>query len=188
MTTINALRGRLRTRLEEATAAVWDDAELDECLTGALDEYSRRYPAEAEGALTVPAGATTVALPAGAFDVRRVTLASGEVVPRRGAPSGSPSGEELAWEVFAGALRFSRPLAAQTIAVWHATAQTFVDLPAADEGLVVLLAVAAAIDARAIQDAKRGLPTDHALLRHTRATADRAMAQRGRRLRTRVVG
>lgn len=188
MTTIDALRTRLQTRLEEATAAVWTDAELDECLTGALEEYSCRYPAEAVSSLTVASGDGSVALPAGAFAVRRVVLASGEVVPRRGAPSGSTSGEELAWEVFAGQLRFSRPLAAQTISVWHATAQDFTGLPAADEGLVVLLAVAAALDARAIQDAKRGTPTDHDLLRHARDAADRALAARARRLRAGVVG
>lgn len=188
MTTIDALRVRLRTRLEESSAAVWTDAELDECLTGALEEYSHRYPGEAESSLAVADGDESVTLPAGALAVRRVALESGEVLPPRGAPSGSPSGEELAWEVFAGSLRFSRPLAAQTLAVWYETAQTFASLPAADEGLVVLLAVAAALDARAIQDAKRGIPSDRALLDHARSTADRALAQRARRLRAVVVG
>lgn len=188
MTTIDALRARLRTRLEESSAAVWTDAELDECLTGALEEYSLRYPAEAESSLAVGDGDESVALPAGASAVRRVTLESGEVVPRRGAPARSTGGEELAWEVYAGLLRFSRPLAAQTITVWHETAQSFASLPATDEGLVVLLAVAAALDARAIQDAKRGIPTDHELLNHARVVADRAMAGRARRLRAVVVG
>lgn len=188
MTTIDALRARLRTRLEEATAAVWTDAELDECLTGALETYSYRYPAEVASSLTAGGGDASVALPTGAVSVRRVTLASGEVVPRRGAPSGSTAGEELAWEVFGGLLRFSRPLAAQDIAVWHTTTQTFASLPAADEGLVVIVATGAALDARAIQDAKRGIPTDHNLLNHAREAADRAFGQRGRRLRAVVAG
>ncbi len=188
MATIDALRARLRTRLEESSAAVWTDAELDECLTGALEEYSYRFPAEAESTVAAASGDESVALPAGATAVRRVTLASGEVVPPRGAPARSTSGEELAWEVFAGLLRFSRPLAAQTIVVWHAAAQDFAGLPAADEGLVVLRAVAAALDARAIQDAKRGIPTDHDLLNHARAAADHALSQRARRLRAVVVG
>ncbi len=188
MTTIDALRARLRIRLEESTPAVWTDAELDECLTGVLEEYSYRFPAEAESSLAAGSGATSVALPAGTLAVRRVVLASGEVVPRRGAPSGSTAGEELAWEVFAGLLRFSRPLAAQEITIWYEAAQSVASLPAADEELVILRAVAAALDARAIQDAKRGLPTDHDLLRHARAVADRALTQRGRRLRAALVG
>ena len=53
MTTLNALRARLRTRLEEATPAVWTDTELDECLTGALEQYSDRYPAEIESVVAV---------------------------------------------------------------------------------------------------------------------------------------
>ena len=188
MTTLNALRARLRTRLEEATPAVWTDAELDECLTGALEQYSDRYPAEIESVVAVGNGDKSVALPAGAFAVRRVTLASGEVVPRRGAPSRTTSGEELAWEVFAGLLRFSRPLAAQNVRVWHLSPQSVTTLPAADEGLVVLLAVAAAVDARAIQNAKRGIPTDHDLLNRARAAAESALSERSRRLRASVVG
>lgn len=183
MTTINALRTRLRVRLEEVVAAVWSDAELDECLTGALADYSFRYPAETEASVGIANGATYATLPAGVLSMRRVVSGTGLVIPSRGAPTGSAAGEELAWERFGGRLYFSRPLAAQTLTIWYLTTHDFAGLPPIDEGLVILLAVAAALDVRAIQDAKRGIPIDHALLQLAHRNAAHALDRRGRRLR-----
>jgi hypothetical protein len=90
--------------------------------------------------------------------VRRVTLADGRVLPKRGAPQRWTSDEEAAWEVFAGTLVFARPLTAQTLSVWHTAMMTLADLPAADEGLLVLGGVVQALEARAVQDFKRGGP------------------------------
>jgi len=183
VTTINALRTRLRTRLEESTAAVWSDAELDECLSSALADYSARFPAEAEATISVANGATFATLPGEVLSMRRVISGDGVVIPSRGAPTGSAAGEELAWERFGDRLYFSRPLAAQTLTIWFRAMHDVSTLPAMDEELVILLAVAAALDARAIQDAKRGIPIDRYLLQMARNTAERALDRRGRRLR-----
>jgi hypothetical protein len=191
MTTMADMRARVRMRLEETTPAIWTDAEIDEGITGALEAYSWLFPKEATTGITVPANATSVALPTGAIEVRRVVLADGTVVPKRGAPRGVVSGEELAWEVFAGLLHFSRTLAAQTLTVWYTTAMTLADLPAADEGLIVLGGVAQALEARAIQEFKRGGPSsgasDHAPLQRAQAAFEREVHRRKRRVRAGLV-
>lgn len=184
MTTMAAMRARVRTRLEETTAALWTDAEVDECVTGALEAYSWLYPLEATAQVAVAAGATSVPLPAGALDVRRVVLADGQVVPRRAHPRRWTGDEELAWEVFAGSLQFSQSLAAQTLTLWHTTMMTLVDLPPADEGLLVLGGVAQALHARAVQETKRGGRPDETVARQARDDFERALSRRARRLRS----
>src|SRR5215203_6131604 len=159
MTTTAAMRARVRTRLEETTAAVWTDAEIDECVTGALEAFSALFPKEATSSVAVADGATTAPFPAGAIDIRRVVLADGQVLPRRGRPQRWTSDEEPAWEAFAGTIHFSQPLSAQALTIWQTTMMTLADLPAADEGLIVLGGVVQALEARAIQDFKRGGPS-----------------------------
>ena len=94
----------------------------------------------------------------------------------------------MAWDAIGGPLPCTRPLAAQNARDWHRSPQSVPTLPAAAEGPVVLLAGAAAVDARAIQNAKRGIPTDHDLLNRARAAAESALSERSRRLRAGVVG
>jgi hypothetical protein len=183
MTTTEAMRARVRTRLEETTAAVWTDAEIDECVTGALETYSWVFPKETTANVAASEGATSVGVPSGAIDVRRVVLADGQVVPRRGRPQRRTDDEELAWETFAGSIRFSRALSAQTLTVWHTTMMTLADLPVSDEGLIVLGGVAQALDARGVQDLKRGNPTDRAVAEHARDDFERELARRARRVR-----
>lgn len=187
MTTMAAMRARVRTRLEETTAAVWTDAEVDEGITGALEAYSWVFPKETVASLPVSEGAMSVLLPAEAIDVRRVTLADGRVLPKRGAPLRGTADEEPAWEVFAGTLFLSRPLAAQTITIWHTTAMTLADLPPSDEGLIVLGGVVQALEARAVQDFKRGGPPGgdayDAVLERARAAFERELERRRRRVR-----
>jgi len=191
MATLVALRSRVRTRLEETTAAIWSDAELDECITAALEAYSWLFPQETATAIAVSTGDTTVVLPSGAIGLCRVTLADGTIVPRRRSPAGSSSGEELAWEVFAGEISFTQPLDAGTITLWHTGARTLVDLPASDDGLIVLSAVVQALEGRAIQDFKRGGPPAHsgydAVMQRARAAFERELWRRGRRVRSGVV-
>lgn len=188
MTTMAALRTRVRTRLEETTAAVWSDAELDEGLTGALEVYSWVFPKEALGSLVVAEGATSATPPAGTLDVRRVTLADGSVVPRRGAPSRRTADEEQSWELFAGVLTFTRPLAAQTLTIQHTCAMTLADVLPADEGLLVLGGVAQALEARAVQDFKRGGSADDGrLLERARLDFERELDRRRRRVRAGLV-
>lgn len=190
MATLETLRARLRTRLEEAIPAVWTDDELDECLTGALEACSWLFPRETVAQVEVDDGDTTVPGPAGALDIRRLTLANGAVVPRRGSPIGSSAGEQQAWEAFAGTLHLTHPLEAQTVTIWHTAAMTMENLPPADEGLVVLGALMQALEARAIQDAKRsslGQAMDAALITRAREAFERALHRRARRVRAALV-
>jgi hypothetical protein len=191
MATAADIRTRLRTRLEEATAAVWTDDELDECVNAALDVYGRRFPVEVITTAAVSDGATSVAAPTGLHAIQRVILADGTVVPRRRVPSRSTSGEELAWELYAGLIHLSQPLTAQTLTIWHTATVTLATLPATDEGLIVLGAIAIALEARAIQDYKRGGPLagdDADLITAVRDEFTRALDSRGRRVRDGVVG
>lgn len=185
--TADDLRARLRTRLEETSAAVWTDAELDECVASALQAYGALYPVEAIATAAVGEGATACPAPAGTRGVERVILADGTVVPRRGRPSGATAGEALAWEAYAGLLHFTQPLVAQTLTIWRRADVTLDTLPADDEELIVLGAVAQALDARAIQDYKRGgslgLTSGNDLIRHARDDFERALGRRGRRVR-----
>ena len=183
MATAAALRARVRTRLEEATAGVWTDAELDECVTGALEAYARVFPKETTVSVVVAADAISAALPAGTLDTRRVTLADGTVVPRRGAPARTTADEELAWEAFAGTLWFTRKLAAQTLTLWLASAPALADLPSADEGLLVLGGVAQALSNRAVEDFKRGVLRGDAVVTRARVEFEDELRRRARRLR-----
>jgi hypothetical protein len=189
MATAEAIRARVRTRLEEVTAAVWTDDELDECVTGALETYGWRFPVEAIATASVAEGAQSAAAPVGMRAVQRVILADGSVVPRRGRPVRSTAAEELGWELYGGLLHFSRPLSAQTITIWYTAAPTLDDVPADDEGLIVLGAVVGALRARAVQDYKRGgdLSSSDVAITLAQAEYDGALSQRTRRVRDGMV-
>ena len=188
MATLADIRGRVRVRLEEASAAVWTDGELDEAITSALELYSERFPLEATASTAVAAGATSAAMPPGARSVVRVTTADGLVIPTRGGPSGRTSDEELAWETFAGTIWFSRPLDGQSLSVWYLTNHDADDVPAADVGLLVLGGVWKALEQRSVQDLKRSGPVAGAeagfVVRRAREEFERAFSQRARRTRT----
>lgn len=191
MTTMAAMRTRVRTRLEEATPAIWTDAEIDEGIAGALDSYSWLFPKEATAPIAVPADTTSTPAPTGAIDIRRVILADGSVAPKRAAPRERTSDEELAWELYAGSILFTHPLSAQTLTVWYTTAMTLADLPPSDEGLIVLGGVAQALEARAVQDFKRAGPLANpaydAVIRRARADAERELNRRRRHVRSAVI-
>src|SRR5690606_19970006 len=150
MPTLEAIRTQVRTRLEEAEAALWSDTDLDEAIGATVLEYSHLFPREDRAAVAIEAGEQSVAGPADTFEVLRVVLANGRGVPRRSSPVGSPSGEELAWEWFAGAIHFNRPLEAQTLDVWRLTGHTVEQVPAADAGLLVLGGVWRALQQRSV--------------------------------------
>src|SRR5690554_2399903 len=75
MATLAEIRGRVRLRLEEGSAAVWTDEELDEAILAGLELYNGRFPMEATQSAAV--NGTNVAMPAQARAVLRVTLADG---------------------------------------------------------------------------------------------------------------
>ncbi len=192
MATIAAVRGRVRTRLEEDAEAVWSDAELDEAISASLEEYSHLFPREESTDLAVAGGATSIAGPDGTVEVLRVCLENGSVVPRRSIPSRSASGEELAWEWFAGTIHFSRPIEAQTVTVWRLTGCSLEQLPEADVGIIVLGAVWRALQQRTVHDFKRGGPlggtTYGGVVRSAEREYTRALDLRRRRVRSRVMG
>lgn len=191
MPTLSDLRTRLRQRLDEQTAAIWTDAELDEAIDATLEEYNHLFPREQELGQPVSEGALSVALPAGARAVTRVALADGRVLPRRGEPVGATADEQDAWEVFAGQLRFSRPLAAQTLTLWLLTDHAVTDVPDGDSGLLVLGGLWRALVQRSVQDFKRGGPlagvSYELIIRWARDEYERALDRRRRRLRSRLV-
>lgn len=192
MATLVSVRGRVRTRLEEQAAAVWSDVEIDEAIGASLEEYSHLFPREESVDLPVIAGATSIDGPEDAFEVLRLTLENGWVVPRRASPIGNSSGEELAWEWFAGTIHFSRPVEAQTLTVWCLTGSAIEQVPEADIGVVVLGAVWRALQQRSVQDFKRGGPLGGmsygAVIHSAEREYARAMNARRRRVRSRAMG
>lgn len=192
MATLSTVRARVRTRLEEQAAAVWSDAEIDEAITASLEEYSHLFPREESVALPVSAGATSVDGPEGTFEVLRLTLENGWVVPRRASPVGNSRGEELAWEWFGGTIHFSRPIEAQTLSVWCLTGSAIEQVPEADIGVIVLGAVWRALQQRGVQDFKRGGPLGGMSYGSAVGSSEReytrAMDARRRRARSRALG
>lgn len=191
MATIEALRARMRTKLEEATAAVWTDGEIDECVLTALQTYGLRYPIEVISTVAVLDGATSAAPPTGTRRVQRVVLADQTIVPRRHAPDRSTANEELAWELVANQLLFTQPLPVQTLTIHHTTAPSLASLPVDDEVLVILGAMCHALEARAVQDFKRGgqlpLSSSATVMANAREAHERALSDRSRRVRDSVV-
>jgi hypothetical protein len=191
MPTLSELRTRVRQRLDEQTAAIWTDAELDEAIAATLEEYNHLFPAEQEVSQAVSEGATAVTLPAGSRAVVRVALTDGRVLPRRGEPQGSTADEAAAWETFAGELRFSQPLPAQTLTLWLLADHVVTDVPEGDAGLLVLGGVWRALVQRSVQDFKRGGPlagvSYELVIRSARDEYERALDRHRRRVRTRLV-
>ncbi|MBA2453514.1 MAG: hypothetical protein H0V47_10110 [Chloroflexia bacterium] len=192
MATLSTVRARIRTRLEEQAAAVWSDVEIDEAITASLEEYSHLFPREESVDLPVIAGATSVDGPEDTFDVLRLTLGNGRVIPRRASPVGNSSGEELAWEWFAGTIHLSRPVEAQTLTVWGLTGRAIEQVPEADIGVIVLGAVWRALQQRGVQDFKRGGSMGGMnasdVIRSAEREYGRAMDSRRRRVRSRAMG
>lgn len=186
MTTLSGVRSRVRLRLEESAPGIWSDAELDEAISSALDEYNAFFPLEATADLIAQDGDSDLALPTGTRAVLRVTLADGWVVPRRGTPVGRTSDEQQAWEMFGGELHFSRPLTAGTVSIWYLRDHAIDDVPDGDAGLLVAGAVWRALQQRAVQDAKRGFPSTVAydlVLRHAESEHRQMLDARRRRVR-----
>ena len=191
MPTLNEIRARVRQRLDEQAAAIWTDAELDEAIEATLEEYNHLFPAEQELSYPVSEGETAVTLPTGTRAVVRVTLADGSVLPRRGEPVGRTADEAAAWETFADELRFSRPLAAQTLTLRLLGDHAVTDVPDGDSGLLVLGGVWRSLVQRSVQDFKRGGPlagvSYELVVRWAREEYERALDRRRRRVRSRLL-
>lgn len=165
MTTLGDVRDRLRTRLEDTSAApLWSDTTLDEGLKRALDVYSQWNPNESVTTFTATDGDTSATLPSGALRVLKVLDPNGWTIPPAAGESLRYSGdEELSWSVFAGSLRFARPLSAGSYTVYSTGARSWPsaddsDFPAPDSdlGLILTGATVYALEVRATQEWKRG--------------------------------
>ena len=203
MTTRLELRSALRRRLEDMDASpLWDDATLNECLTGAAHRYGTHVPREVTTTVEVAAGATSVPVAAPTIEERRIVRVLDDVgvhVPRgRDAPGDVPPGVGMAatgqaWRWWGGTLLLQRP-AART-GSWRIEHLDSRDLPAddttpadllpGDEEIVVALAAATALRRRVVEDAKRGSAgsTIGKAADAADRDAERLLAQRRRRIR-----
>jgi hypothetical protein len=188
MATAESLRAQVRIRLEEAVEAVWNDDAIDEFVRGALSSYSWTYPREVATDVAVAEGETSVPFPASTRQILRVIQADGSLIRPRGYPAHPVPAEALAWEPFAGLIHFSQALPAQTLTVWRTAAVTLDTLPADDEEMVVLDAVYRLLQARAIQEFKRGGPLSSssydAVIARAHADYEFALGLRRRRVRS----
>jgi len=195
MTTRAELREALRRRLEDrGSTPLWEDDLLHDCLGAAIWEYGIMLPWALETTVTVPAGATSVAVDAPGLDrgwIDRVLDPSGAAVPRRveleDRVHGATGAPAQSWRWWGGTLQFERPAAGGDWRVEYLGARalpaddtTPVPIVAGDEEIVLLLAAGAALRKRAVEDAKRGIATHPVLT----ALAD-AFRREGQRLLTR---
>jgi hypothetical protein len=197
MATRAELRAALRLRLEDTSPTpLWEDAALNDALGAAMHAYSARAPVERVVSVAVPAGATSVPVTVGGspLEARQfvaVLDATGQLVPRTREAGGDPRGP-LAWRPWAGAIVLTRPLATAT--TWQVRYLAPRELPVddvsavemvpGDTPIVVHLAAATLLRRRAVEDAKRGLPTGHllALAAESERLAERELAARRRRV------
>ena len=191
MTTLAGVRARVRLRLEETIEAIWSDDTIDETIQASLEEYNHLFPKEERLPVAHPGGTESIALDSDTVGVVRVVLANGWTVPRRSLASGSPAGETLAWEWFAGALHFSQPVDAQSVDVWRFTPRSLEEVPEWDVGLLVLGSVWRTLQQRSVQEVKRGLLlsslADRSVVRSAEREYTRALNLRRRRVRSRVM-
>jgi len=191
MTTMAGLRARVRLRLEETTEALWSDDVIDEAIGATLEEYNHLFPREERLPLAHPGGAGPVDLPGETVGIVRVVLANGWVVPRRSIASGSPSGEALAWEWFAGGLHFNRAIVPQALDVWRLTPCSLEQVPVWDCGLLVLGGLWRTLQQRSVQEVKRGPMlggmADREVVRAAGREYARALNLRRRRVRSRLM-
>jgi hypothetical protein len=165
MTTLGDVRDRLRTRLEDTSGSpLWSDTTLDEGLQRALDAYSQWSPSESVTTFTAADGDTNTALPNGALRVLKVIDPNGWTIPPLAGESlRYTADEELSWSIFAGSLRFARPLIAGTYTLYTTGARAWPasddsDFPVIDSDLGLILAGSTvyALEVRATQEWKRG--------------------------------
>jgi hypothetical protein len=170
MATLSEVRDRLRTRLEDTSVApLWSDTTLDEGLKRALDAYSQWSPSESVTTFTAADGDTSASLPsggapAGGSRVLEVIDPNGWTIPPLTGERLRYSGdEELSWSVFAGSLRFARPLISGTYTVyttgaraWPASDDDDFPVPESDLSLILSGAAVYALEVRATQEWKRG--------------------------------
>ncbi|MDQ3692886.1 MAG: hypothetical protein M3464_04570 [Chloroflexota bacterium] len=194
MTHRAALRDALRVRLEDTTLSpLWIDAMLNEALAGAIRAYGLRVPKQAATPVIVSAGVTELPMPAvigGATRLIRLIDPRDRVVP---AAAEDPAAGVVAqsWRAWENTLHLSQPAIAGTWRLEYlasrqipATDLEETDIGAGDEELVLVLALAAALRQRAVDDGKRGARSEMLRLAEAaRTEAAKLFAARQRRVR-----
>ena len=204
MATLRDVRDRLRIRLEDASVSpLWSDTTLDAGLQRALDAYSQWNPNESVDTFTANDGDTSATVPsggapAGGEHVLKVIDPNGWTIPPLAGESLRYTGdEELSWTVFAGSLRFARPLSAGTYTVymtgaraWPSGDDTEFPVPESDIGLIVAGATVYALEVRATQEWKRGpLPARYSeAINEARSAYAAEWRERRRVIRVRRLG
>jgi hypothetical protein len=178
---------------------LWDDATLNGFLNEAMRHYGARFPREASTTISVPAGATHIAVAGIEPDqIRRIFDAEGVLVPRQTGfdppPSGGPASGQ-AWRWWNSTLILNHPAPGEgDWTIEHGSARslpdddtTEADIIPGDDDIVVHLAIAAALRRRAIEDGKRGLSRSGDMMPTLAAQADaharQLIAARLRRVR-----
>ncbi|MFM9106173.1 MAG: hypothetical protein ACKOWF_05690, partial [Chloroflexota bacterium] len=166
MTTRATLRADLRLRLEDTGASpLWDDATLNAALAGAILRYGGIVPREATATAVAAAGDRRLTPAAGTVDPARITRVrdpAGAAVARW-RDDDRPGDRAQGWRWREDGLDLAMPAAAGTWSIDYRAGRAAPGddaAPAAvlpgDEGAVVALAVALALDRRAVEEAKRG--------------------------------
>lgn len=205
MTTRAELRLMIRRRLADTSAEpLWDDALLDDAIGAAMRRYSTRVPRQAVENVAVLAGDRAITVPAtvNALRVVRVFDDLGTVWPRwegtsDAAPAPvSPPRAEATWRAWGEDLVLTRPVPRDgTWRIEHLAHRveptddvTPLDMQPGDDDLLIAVAVAVALERRAIADGKiaAGKGPVHPLAaaaRSARMDADRLFWERLRRAR-----
>ena len=162
MTTRADLRAKLRVRLEDPTPnPLWSDAMLHDFLLEAMHRYSARFPLQQTETVVASGGELVLPVdgPASEREIVRVRLPNGSVLPRAVEGDRRPG-----WTFWNGALLLTMQAPAGDWQVDYLAMHPFptddltpLDIPSADEEIVVLLAASAALLRRSVEVGKRGL-------------------------------
>lgn len=205
MTTRADLRLMIRRRLADTSAEpLWDDAMLDDAIGAGMRRYSTRVPRQAVENVAVLAGDREITVPGtvNALRVIRVFDDLGIVWPRwEGASDNTPAPvsaprPEATWRAWGDDLVLARAVPRDgTWRIEHLTHRvepgddvTPLDMQPGDDDLLITVAVAVALERRAIADGKlsSGKGPVHPLAaaaRSARMDADRLFWERLRRVR-----
>lgn len=200
------LRAVIRRRLADSTVdPLWDDQLLNDAIAEGIRRYSTRVPRQESTLLAVTVGDRELTIPPTVNAMRVVRLFDdrGEMWKRWNGGSDFPptpearTRNELVWRAWANAIFLDTP--APRSGFWRAehlanrTVPTNdvdpIDIQPGDDDLIVALALAIALDRRAISDGKRytgksGVHPLAAAARTARIDADRLVWERLRAVRS----
>ena len=176
-TATTGMRARVQSRLQDADAARWSTADVDEAIRTALQVYSRTNPHHAIGTITAVAGREqSLSTLTGLIRVEKVWWSYDSTTP--GYP---PNWRQF--EVWPGSLLYiddrTAPTAGQVIRVWYTKQHTIngldsataTTLPAEDVDVIISGAAHFAARARAVELAESAT-VDDAVVERLRKWAD----------------